>query len=192
MSDRLISVAPRDETGTLSAADLERLCDAAGAALDLCGVSHAAIDLAIVGDEAMHALNRRWLDHDYPTDVLSFLLEEGGGIDETDGGGWAVAPREGQIIVNPDYAAREAAGHDWPVQGAPGHELSASLRELMLYVAHGTLHVCGYDDQTDAQRAVMRSAEARALAACGVAVPPGHAGPVGHGGSGVSGGERSG
>ena len=182
MSDRLITVAPRDETGTLSEADLARLCDAVGAALTHCGVQHAAIDLAVVGDAQMHVLNRRWLDHDYPTDVLSFLLDEGGEPVEAHGGGWAVAPREGQVIVNPDYAAREAAEHGWPP-----HELSAATRELMLYAAHGTLHVCGLDDRTDAQRAAMRRAEARALAACGVTVPAGHGGTAGAAGGGSAG-----
>ncbi|MEM9701316.1 MAG: rRNA maturation RNAse YbeY, partial [Planctomycetota bacterium] len=74
MSDRLLTISPRDETGSLSEDDLQRLCDAAAAALDHAGVRHAQIDLAVVGDAAIHALNRRGLDHDYTTDVLSFLL----------------------------------------------------------------------------------------------------------------------
>lgn len=170
MSDRLLVVTPRDDTGTLSDATLARLCDAAGAALDAGGVRHAAVDLAVVGDAAMHALNRRWLDHDYPTDVLSFLLEAGGEAAEDDSGGMIVTSREGQVIVNPDEAARRAPEHDWPP-----HALPAATRELMLYAAHGTLHLCGLDDRTAEQKAAMRSAEAAALAACGVAVPPGHA-----------------
>lgn len=108
----------------------------------------------------MHALNVRWLKHDYPTDVLSFPLG---------GEGTPGDPLSGQVVVNPDYAAREAVDHQWPP-----HELSAATRELMLYVAHGTLHICGFDDRTDEQRAAMRRAEAAALAACGVEAPPGH------------------
>ena len=169
MSDRLVAVEPRDDTGALSDADLARLAEAAAAACDAAGVKHAHVELGVVGDAAMHALNRRWLGHDYPTDVLSFLLEEGGGIEPSDGGGWVVAPRHGQVIVNPDEAARRAAEHDWPP-----HALPAALRELMLYAAHGTLHLCGLDDATDADRTAMRRAEAAALAACGVAVPADH------------------
>ena len=168
MSDRLLLVDYRDETDS---ADRDALCAAVTAALERRGVQHAAIDLAVVGDAAMHEYNRRWLGHDYPTDVLSFLLEEGGGIATLGGGGWAIEPLGGQVIVNADYAAREAAAHDWPP-----HELSAATRELMLYAAHGTLHLCGLDDRTDQQRAGMRRAEAAALAACGVAVPDGHGG----------------
>ena len=171
MSDRLLTVAPRDDTGTQGEADLTRLADAVAAALREGGVTHAGVDLAVVGDGEMHALNRRWLDHDYPTDVLSFLLEEGGAVEEAGGGGWVVTQREGQVIVNPDEAARRAPEHDWPP-----HALPPAARELMLYAAHGALHLCGLDDATDDQRREMRRAEAAALAACGVVVPAGHAG----------------
>ncbi|QDT18181.1 rRNA maturation RNase YbeY [Alienimonas californiensis] len=156
----------------------DRLAAAAVAALKVGGAVAAQLELAVVHDAEMHALNVRWLKHDYTTDVLSFPLG---------GAGTPGDPLSGQVIVNPDYAFREAAGHAWPP-----HELSADLRELMLYVAHGTLHVCGFDDQTDAQLSEMRAAEAAALAACDVAVPPGHGSPGGDGGSGVSEGQRSG
>jgi probable rRNA maturation factor len=166
VSESLLNVVPQDETGTLSDAELAGLCDAVRAALEVGGATHAAVDLAVVGDAAMHALNRRWLDHDYTTDVLSFLLEEGG----------AGEPLEGQVIVNPDEAARRAAEHQWPIGNQPGGERPAALRELTLYAAHGTLHLCGMDDATAEQRAEMRRAETAALAACEIAVPPGHAG----------------
>ena len=173
MSDRLLTIAYHDKTG---AADRAALCAAVTAALDRQGVAHADIDLAVVADAAMHALNRRWLGHDYPTDVLSFLLGEGGEIAELDGGGRAIGPREGQVIVNADEAARRAPEQAWPVRDEPGHALPAATRELMLYAAHGALHLCGLDDGTDEQRTAMRRAEAAALAACGVAVPAGHCG----------------
>ncbi len=79
-------------------------------------------------------------------------------------------PLSGQVVVNPDYAAREAVEH----RLAAARTVRLRRGELMLYVAHGTLHLCGFDDRTDEQRAEMRRAEAAALAACGVEVPPGH------------------
>src|SRR5689334_9169828 len=36
----------------------------------------ATISVAVVDNAAIHALNKQFLDHDYPTDVLSFLLDE--------------------------------------------------------------------------------------------------------------------
>jgi hypothetical protein len=31
--------------------------------------------------------------------------------------------------------------------------------EMVLYLIHGVLHLCGYDDRTDSEREVMRSRE---------------------------------
>ena len=151
------TVPVRDDVGC---PHVDELRAAVEAALTQTGVLHAVVELAVVGDAAIRELNRSWLKHDYPTDVLSFLLEPESGT----------AAMEGQLFVNPEYAAREAPGHAWPP-----HELPAATRELMLYAAHGALHLCGLDDATDAGRVEMRNAEAAALAACGVAVPADHA-----------------
>src|SRR3972149_2500974 len=35
----------------------------------------ATVSLAVVDEETIHELNRRYLNHDWPTDVLSFVLE---------------------------------------------------------------------------------------------------------------------
>jgi probable rRNA maturation factor len=43
----------------------------------------------------------------------------------------------------------------------------AVRRELSLYVVHGVLHLCGYDDSTRADRARMRAAETRVMRALG-------------------------
>ncbi len=94
--------------------------------------------MAAVDDRTIHQLNRRYLDHDYPTDVLSFVLEEGPGT------------VEGEIIVSGDTAAASAPGYGWPAQD-----------ELLLYVIHGMLHLVGYDDKSPADAARMRQAEAR-------------------------------
>lgn len=100
------------------------------------GVDAAVISLAVVDDATMHALNRQYLQHDYPTDVLSFLLEED---DER---------IEGEIIISADYAAREAEHFGWQVQD-----------EMLLYVIHGTLHLAGYDDLEPELKTEMRAKE---------------------------------
>lgn len=107
------------------------------------GISSAEISIAIVGDARMHELNRQYLDHDYPTDVLSFVLAH----DER------TKLLDGEIIASADYAAREAARYGWTTDD-----------ELLLYIIHGCLHLIGHDDTTGAAKAAMRKEEAKYLA----------------------------
>ncbi len=106
--------------------------------------SSGEISIAIVDDERMHELNRQYLDHDYPTDVLSFVLESND------------AHLEGEIIVSADYAAREAERFAWQLPD-----------EILLYVIHGALHLVGYDDQTPEAKQEMRQMEREHLARFG-------------------------
>ena len=102
------------------------------------------LSVAVVGDEEMQALNKRHLQHDYPTDVLSFLM--------------AKDPRlEGELLLSSDTARREAA--------ARGHP---AYHELVLYAVHGVLHLLGFDDHTPADRRRMRRAERDTLKALGL------------------------
>jgi probable rRNA maturation factor len=100
------------------------------------GIEQATISLAVVDDATMHVLNRQYLRHDYPTDVLSFLLED------------APGEFEGEIIISADYAAREAAHFGWRPQD-----------EMLLYIIHGALHLAGYDDAEPRLQAEMRAQE---------------------------------
>ncbi len=127
------------ETSPDAAAD-PRLVQAVEAIFRDAHVEHATLSIAIVDDPTIHRLNRQYLDHDYPTDVLSFLLER----DERG--------LEGEVIVSVDTAGRRAAEFGWSVAD-----------ELLLYVIHGTLHLVGHDDQTESARVEMRAAERRML-----------------------------
>ena len=49
-------------------------------------VAEANISVAIVDDAAIHDVNRQFLKHDYPTDVISFLFKESGGSVDIGGG----------------------------------------------------------------------------------------------------------
>jgi probable rRNA maturation factor len=113
----------------------------------------ATISLAVVDDATIHTLNRQFLEHDYPTDVLSFVLD-------TDG-----AHLNGEVVLSADTAATAAAEEGWPA----GHE-------QMLYVIHGVLHLVGLDDQSEADSRNMRAAERFYLQECGVEVPDGFRG----------------
>lgn len=131
--------------------DSKRLFEATRAVLEAEGVSRADVSLAVVDDETIHDLNRRFLSHDYATDVLSFLFEQTGDY------------LEGEIVVSADTAIRSAADYDWP-----------AMHELLLYIVHGTLHLVGYDDHTVEDRQEMRQLEGTHLNALGITVPPNH------------------
>ena len=100
------------------------------------GIPSAQLSIAIVDDLTIHGLNRQYLNHDYPTDVLSFLLH-------TDS-----EKLEGEVVVSAETAARAAVQFGW-----------TASNELLLYVVHGVLHLVGYDDSEDEPRQEMRSRE---------------------------------
>jgi probable rRNA maturation factor len=127
------------------AVDRKRLRAAVKAVLAGEGFGDGEISLAIVDDPTIHELNRKWLAHDEPTDVLSFVLEEGEGY------------VEGEIIVSADTARARAAEFGWTAD-----------EELLLYVIHGALHLAGYDDKDPADREVMRERERRYLRELGI------------------------
>jgi probable rRNA maturation factor len=118
--------------------DHARLKKAVRLILQDAGIQSAEISIAVVTDERMQELNRQYLQHDYPTDVLSFVLDHDPKAKSLDG----------QIIVSSDYAAREAPRYGWTIDD-----------ELLLYVIHGCLHLAGHDDTTPEGKQAMRAAE---------------------------------
>lgn len=127
-------------------------------------VDRAQIGLALVNDTEIHRVNKQYLGHDYPTDVISFPLHNSTYEDET------IFPNadtlanssdfttiEGELIVSTETAKREATAHGWSPDA-----------ELLLYVVHGLLHLCGYDDIADEERPKMRNRERELLALWGL------------------------
>lgn len=117
---------------------------AVAAALDHGGRAAEAIDVIQVDDRAIAALHARFLGDPSPTDVITFdLADERGGV-------------AAEIYVNFELARREAQRRRIPVE-----------RELALYVVHGALHLCGFDDHTAADKKRMRAAEAAVMKCLG-------------------------
>jgi probable rRNA maturation factor len=123
-------------------ANRARLKKAVRLVLQDAGIQSAEISIAIVADQRMQSLNRQYLQHDYPTDVLSFVLDHNHEKKTLDG----------EIIVSAEYATREAATYGWTTDD-----------ELLLYVLHGALHLVGHDDTTPDGKTAMRQAESRYL-----------------------------
>lgn len=138
-----VSVASPQE---LVALDYQRLKECARAVLAGEGITASKVSLAFVDDATIAGLNKRFLDHDGPTDVITFPLSGAG-----------AKKLEGEVVIGVEVAGREAADR--------GHEVTT---ELCLYVIHGCLHLCGYDDRTPKATAAMRRKERAYLAQLGL------------------------
>jgi probable rRNA maturation factor len=125
-----------------------RLVDVARRILVDSKFTSASISIAVVDDATIHGLNRKFLDHDYPTDVLSFVLEA------------TESHLKGEVVLSADTAAMVASAGGWD-----------ATDEHLLYVIHGLLHLIGLDDQTDDDAARMRAAEHYYLSEFGVELP---------------------
>lgn len=109
-------------------------------------VSAAEISLVLTDDAEIHRINRDFLGHDYPTDVISFRLDDDQPLPHNSTASPTVL--DGELIISLETAARAATDVGWSLES-----------EVILYVVHGLLHLCGYDDLTDQARPLMRRRE---------------------------------
>jgi probable rRNA maturation factor len=143
-SEDSIEVEISDTQGHVRVEPAE-LTDLVRAVLTAEGHPRASISIALVDQATIHAINRSHLGHDWATDVISFPLSEP----------WEPA-LGGELVVSAEMAAATAA------------EIGAEPRdELALYIVHGLLHLCGYDDTSEPEAAAMRRRERELLEACG-------------------------
>jgi probable rRNA maturation factor len=105
--------------------DAARLAAVSEAALAAVGRAGADVSVTITNDRRLRELNGTYRGKDKPTDVLSFPYDDEGGP-------------LGDVVISVDRALAQAAER--------GHSLQ---REAELLTLHGTLHVCGYDHETD-------------------------------------------
>ncbi|MBK8978420.1 MAG: rRNA maturation RNase YbeY [Planctomycetes bacterium] len=117
---------------------------AVASALRHAALPHLEVAVLLTGDDEIAELHGRFLDDPTETDVMSFLVD-----------GTA------NVVVNVARARREAA------------RLGTTIRaELALYVVHGVLHCCGFDDRDADERREMRDAECTVLRSIGVEHSP--------------------
>lgn len=111
------------------------------------GLENAELSVLLTDDAVIESLNRKHRGKAKPTDVLAFQMESG---PEPEG-----SPRLlGDIVVSLDTAARQAR--------ARRRALSAEVTHL---VAHGLLHLVGYDHRTDAEERTMNALVVRLVRA---------------------------
>src|SRR5438874_12051474 len=121
--------------------DKGRLREVARAVLAGEEIGNYEISLAFVDNATIHRLNKQYLDHDEPTDVLSFPYSAAN-----------ARKLEGELVVGVEIALAQAAER--------GHDVQA---ELALYVIHGLLHLCGHDDKEPSDEKEMRARETHYL-----------------------------
>jgi probable rRNA maturation factor len=114
------------------------------------------ISVRLVDEEEGRALNKQYRQQDKATNVLSF---PGAGAGEA-GLPPEVAQSLGDIVVCGPVVEREAAEQDKDVTSHWAHLL-----------VHGTLHLLGYDHETDRDAALMEKLESGILATYGIDDP---------------------
>lgn len=121
-------------------------------------LEYAELSVVLADDAFVHGLNRDHLGIDRPTNVLAFPCEvlEGGSVAEPPG----APPLLGDVVVAYETAAAEAK-HD-------GKTLHDHLSHL---IAHGVLHLAGYDHERDTDAETMEAIERISLARLGIADP---------------------
>ncbi|MBU8684338.1 rRNA maturation RNase YbeY [Bacillus haynesii] len=133
-----------DETGRVPEdrlAEIEKLLQFAAAEE---GVADGAeVSVTIVNNEEIQKINKEYRGKDYPTDVISFALEEDG-EGEIEIIGADMPPVLGDIIISVDKAQEQAEEY--------GHSL---MRELGFLTVHGFLHLLGYDHMTEEEEKEM-------------------------------------
>ena len=114
--------------------------------------SPVELGLVIAGDDTVHELNRSYRNVDSTTDVIAFALSERGANAEA----FITPPDDvihlGEVIISYPQAKRQAKEHRHPLE-----------KELALLVAHGVLHLLGYDHELPEQGEKMRAMECKIL-----------------------------
>jgi probable rRNA maturation factor len=123
--------------------DVRLLKEIAGAALEMLKVEEAELEIVLVGAKEMASINQKFLQHEGPTDVITFDYQDLG------------SPLlHGEVFICPEEAERQSKEFRTTWQS-----------ELVRYVVHGVLHLTGHDDSKPALRRKMKLVEGRLVRA---------------------------
>jgi probable rRNA maturation factor len=118
------------------------------AALPAVRAGEADVVVLLADDAMLAGLNERFRDKAGPTNVLSFPAPQ------------SARPHLGDVAIAYGVCAREAREQGKPLK-----------HHLMHLVAHGVLHLVGYDHQTESEAQEMEALERRVLQALGAHDP---------------------
>jgi len=110
------------------------------------GKEEKEISIALVSQDKIRQLNKKFHKVDSFTDVLAFPIEN----DFVSTGDIL-----GEVVISPEVALRQAKGHSFE-------------DELALLVIHGVLHLLGYRDEEEKMRKTMEDEEKKILKKMGI------------------------
>ena len=93
-----------------------------------------------VSVEKIQSINKQFLNHDFPTDVIAFDYSEGKHL-------------SGDVFVCQEVVEQNAYDHAQTIEN-----------ETLRVLCHALFHLCGYKDKSDNDLAVMRLVEDKAIA----------------------------
>jgi rRNA maturation RNase YbeY len=93
-----------------------------------------SIDYVFCDDEYVYHLNKEHLEHDYYTDILTFP--------------YSYDPISAEIFISIDRVIDNAQSNNVSVEN-----------EILRIIAHGLLHMVGFNDKTDDEKLAMTEAE---------------------------------
>ncbi len=106
------------------------------------GVERGELGILLIDDREIEELNRRFMDREGPTDVISFPM------DESEGDG-DIPLLLGDVVISVERAQAQAIEY--------GVSFEEELYRLLI---HGILHILGFDHERDEERMVMEGKEA--------------------------------
>jgi len=96
--------------------------------------------IRFTSDEALQRMHHEFMGTDTPTDIMTFPYGNG----DTGFPGFVVEESGGDLVISVDRARENAQLARWSVE-----------EELMFLVAHGVLHLLGWDDLSESDRQAM-------------------------------------
>ena len=95
--------------------------------------------IVFCSDDYLLEMNRRFLNHDFYTDILTFDLSTNDAV-------------QGEIYISTDRVKENADLHELSFQN-----------ELHRIIFHGALHLCGYTDKSKKEKTIMTAKEDKYL-----------------------------
>lgn len=100
------------------------------------------LQIIFVDSEYIHAINKEYLKHDYSTDIITFSYSEEKNV------------FDGEIYISVDDAQKNSKKYKVDFN-----------TEIIRLIIHGILHLLGFDDINEQDKAIMKKSENRLVKA---------------------------